>query len=305
MRPWLLGLAALLCTCLGLQAQVAKEQYYAGRLGDYMVYAALSGEAEGPLQGRYFYQTQRKEIALAGSTKSGKLTLQEKVNGEVTGSWRGERDNFSFRGTWTSPKGKELAFQLYPAHISTYQAELNRRSLADIQDKNLRMLCSLYDEQSLPFWVTLKGEENEGKELPKSAWTYIFADTSEMSYYNSLYAGQIFFQPSYFGLLTLHSYSPGAFGIFNDFIRLATFRYDGHVISQLELGCYGCYDSNMGAGDYYSTVDSCWVAPGRITAYRNESHGSLDMEEGQESFLETTLDTLYFRLAVDGAVEPE
>lgn len=304
MRPLLLGLTALLCTCLGLQAQVAQQNYYAGRLGEYMVYAALSSGTEGPLQGRYFYQTQRKEITLTGSTKAGKITLQEKVNGEVTGNWRGERDNFSFRGTWTSPKGKELAFQLYPAHVSTYQAELDRRSLADIQDKNLRALCELYDEQVLPFPVKLKGEDG-GKEVPKSAWTYIFADTSEMFYYNALYAGQIFFQPSYFGLLTLHSYSPGAFGIYNDFIRMATFRYDGRVISQLELGCYGCYDSNMGSGDYYATSDSCWVTPQQITAYRTDEHGSLDMEEGQESFLELTQDTLFFQLAPDGAVVPE
>jgi hypothetical protein len=61
----------------------------------------------------------------------------------------------------------------------------------------------------------------------------------------------------------------------------------------------------MGAGDYYATSDSCWVTPQQITAYRTDEHGSLDMEEGQESFLELTQDTLFFQLAPDGAVVPE
>jgi hypothetical protein len=295
----------LLLGAWGLRAQAVQgEHYYAGRLGDYMVYAVLLGGDEGPLQGRYFYESRRKEIDLAGRTQSGRITLEETVDGEATGAWRGERDNFSFRGTWTSPKGKELAYQLYPIVRLSYIEALQKRSLNDIQDKALRATAALFQAENLPFTVRLQGE-NDAEPLPHAAWSYFFADTSELFFYNELYAGQVFFQPDYFGLVSLHSYTPGAFGIYNDFTRLSTFRYDGRVISQLELGCYGCHDSNMGSGDYYATTDSCSIAPGRITCYRVDEHGSLDMEEGQESFLEITRDTLVFRLEADGAVVPE
>jgi hypothetical protein len=199
----------LLLGALGLCAQVVQgEHYYAGRLGDYMVYAVLLGGDEGPLQGRYFYESRRKEIALSGNTQAGRITLQETVDGQATGAWRGERDNFSFRGTWTSPKGKELAYQLYPIVRLSYIEALQKRSLNDIQDKALRTTAALYQEQSLPFTVSLQGE-SEAEPLPHATWSYFFADTSELAFFNELYAGQVFFQPDYFGLVTLHSYTPG------------------------------------------------------------------------------------------------
>lgn len=296
---------ALLLCGLGLRAQSGPTEHcYAGRLGDYPVEALLQGGTDGPLSGRYFYESQRKEIQLEGATEGGRIRLRESVNGQTTGNWLGERDNFSFRGTWTSPKGKELAFQLYPVGCATYLNALGCCTLADIQDKRLRAIAALYTEVSLPFSPSFEGED-ERKELPAEALTYVFADTSELSFYNAVYPGQVFFQPDYFGLVTLHNYSPGAFGINNSYLRLATFRYDGRAISQVELGCDDCSDTNLGAGDYYSTRDECVIKAGRITCHRVEEHGSMNLDEEQEEFLETKNDTLYFHLHPDGMVVPE
>jgi hypothetical protein len=294
-------LFALLLLRLGLQGQ--GEHYCAGRLGEHMVYAVLRGGEIGPLQGQYFYASHRKEIALAGAAQGGRITLTESVAGQVSGTWEGERDNFSFRGTWTSPLGKQLPFQLYTVAQAAYLEARDRRQLADIQDKDLRALAALYEEVSLPFTPTL---DTERPELSRSAYRYVFADTSELSYYNALYAGQCALLPDFFALVTLHSYSPGAFGIYNDFIRLSTFRYDGKAISQIELGCHSCYDSNMGTGDYYATQDSCVFAYGRITCFRVDEHGSLGLGGDQETeFLERTPDTLIFRIERDGVIVPE
>jgi hypothetical protein len=295
-------LFTLLLLRLGLQGQ--GEHYCAGRLGTHMVYMVLRGGEAGPLQGQYFYATHRKEIPLSGTTQNGRISFTETVEAQITGTWEGERDNFSFRGVWTSPNGKQLPYQLYTIDQAAYLEQRDGRQLADIQDTHIRALAGLYEEATLPFTATFSTERPE-LELARDAYGYVFADTSELYYYNALYAGQCVLMPDYFALLTLHSYSPGAFGIDNAFIRLATFRYDGKVISQVELGCHSCYDSNIGSADYYATQDSCVFSDGRITCYRVDEHGSLGLGDEQNEFLERTQDTLTFRVERDGVVVPE
>ncbi|MFN7988496.1 MAG: hypothetical protein U0529_13555 [Thermoanaerobaculia bacterium] len=73
----------------------------------------------GRVSGRYFYfdavtLAPGADIAIEGRvTPEGKVQLEEKVGGKVTGRWRGSDDGAELSGTWTDPSGRrKLRFVL-------------------------------------------------------------------------------------------------------------------------------------------------------------------------------------------------
>lgn len=169
----------------------------------------------------------------------------------------------------------------------------------------LKTWAALHSPAQLPF---VPEQQETTEPIPDIAWPTTFADTSEMQFFNALHPGQIFFQPKYFGLVTFHEYSPGAMGIYNTFLRLTTLTYSGTVISQIELGCAPCFDSNMGANDYYETNDACTIDTDRITCKRTEHHGTFieeELPEGQAPIDETSHDSFEFRISPTGEVTPQ
>jgi hypothetical protein len=65
----------------------------------------------GRVAGRYFYfgdyGSRGADIAIEGQVaRDGTVQLEEKVDGKVTGRWRGRHDEAGLAGTWTDPTGK-------------------------------------------------------------------------------------------------------------------------------------------------------------------------------------------------------
>lgn len=95
-----------------------------GTIGTYKVKIYLKlNISTGKATGWYYYKSKgaKNKIQLSGTVKNftdcGNVKLTEKVNGKVTGTFSGEfcesaRGNMSYYGTWTSPSGKKLSFEL-------------------------------------------------------------------------------------------------------------------------------------------------------------------------------------------------
>ena len=78
----------------------------------------------GKATGWYYYKSKgaKNKIQLSSGTVKNftdcsNVKLMEKVNGKVTGTFSGEfcvspRGNMNYYGTWSSPSGKNLSFEL-------------------------------------------------------------------------------------------------------------------------------------------------------------------------------------------------
>jgi hypothetical protein len=94
----------------------AVARAYKGKIGNLEVMVRLEKNGNA-LSGSYFYvgkATKGETIALSGSSTSGKLSLEEKVGAQKTGSFSGtiERGG-KLKGTWKTPDGaRSLPFTL-------------------------------------------------------------------------------------------------------------------------------------------------------------------------------------------------
>lgn len=81
--------------------------------GKYKI-AMTINRLDGAVWGSYMYLSQKREIALDGEWgDNNQLTLTESVDGNVTGQFIGEYDEFTFEGLWISSDGeKEMPFSV-------------------------------------------------------------------------------------------------------------------------------------------------------------------------------------------------
>lgn len=127
----LIAVFALICAIFvgGQTAWAYEFETYdmEGSVGKYDVKVYLKVNTDtGRASGWYYYKSQgsKKKIQLTGTvgklnySNCANMTMTEKVDGKVTGTFRGEfcesaRGFLFYHGTWTSPKGKKLEFDFY------------------------------------------------------------------------------------------------------------------------------------------------------------------------------------------------
>ncbi len=91
------------------------EDHYTGTInGKYEIVMDLHFVGGGKVTGSYYYKSKKSPISLEGEVnEGGLLMLEEKVNGEVTGSFTGKFDETEYSGLWVSPDGsKEMPFKV-------------------------------------------------------------------------------------------------------------------------------------------------------------------------------------------------
>ncbi len=64
------------------------------------------------VKGSYYYTSSFKPIDLEGTRNGNTITLTEKVNDSITGTFKGKMLNNLFKGEWSNASGKELSFSL-------------------------------------------------------------------------------------------------------------------------------------------------------------------------------------------------
>ena len=96
-----------------------------GAVGKYKIVMSLKlNTSTGKVSGWYYYKSKgpKNKIQLSGTIKGepidmAQVLLTEKVNGQVTGNFDGEFwisavGNMGYSGTWISPKGNTLEFEV-------------------------------------------------------------------------------------------------------------------------------------------------------------------------------------------------
>lgn len=94
-----------------------------GKIGKYKIVMQLDIYDNGKVNGWYYYKSKGpgKKISLSGNynSKTDQINLTEKVNGKITGYFRGEYVTghlthfgwlYQYNGIWESPSGKKLEF---------------------------------------------------------------------------------------------------------------------------------------------------------------------------------------------------
>ena len=112
----------------------------------------------------------------------------------------------------------------------------------------------------------------------------VSADTSHGGY-EQFYYGHYFETTENYILFLTRFYSPGAFGINNEFLWAYSFSKNGQLLDNQELGCY-CKDTNIGKNDYYETHLVVEVNTRIITVESNEIHATLFEDQSDSLFKE-------------------
>lgn len=121
----LMLLIALIIGTENTQAYTYETYDMTGSIGKYQIKIYIEiNDSTGKATGWYYYKSKgaKNKIQLSGTAKKYgiydyKVVLTEKVNGKVTGTFSGDfgiapNGNMSYYGTWTSPNGKSLRFEL-------------------------------------------------------------------------------------------------------------------------------------------------------------------------------------------------
>lgn len=77
----------------------------------YEIHMKLTIEA-AKVKGSYYYSSSFKPIDLEGTRSGNTITLNEKVNDTITGTFKGKMLNNLYKGDWSNTSGKELSFSL-------------------------------------------------------------------------------------------------------------------------------------------------------------------------------------------------
>ncbi|MFZ5554464.1 MAG: hypothetical protein ACOZCO_15195 [Bacteroidota bacterium] len=263
---------------------------------------------EGKVNGLYFYDSQKKELDVDGTIENGQLELDEKVNEKITGHFSGKIYGMdSVSGTWKSPKGKEMEFALYKSDEFDYSTHLHpdkerRWRPEDVEDFAKRFISV---ELPLEFTAFANGENSEPQFTDEGVRKFIDdtyrinTDDFEMNTYHPRY---VYKSEKFYAFIYIDHYYPGAFGIDNTNVVLMTISKDGFLIDSEYIGC-SCYDSNMGANDFYSTDDSFMWTKNQIKVTSKQLYATLYEEEGVESFSEEKTEYLDISIDEDGNIE--
>lgn len=259
--------------------------------GKYEVYALVHSE-KGVLTGKYYYTSMKKLIDLKGGLYGNSLEMDEFYKNKKTGSWNG---TFDEEGNWNvdwSGNNKQFKFALSEISEEEYVNTLNSKK--DPHSKVLAFddLINLFKSVEFPFEPP-RISESEINAIDTLDYQHYFNEDEEFMTgwgFHELTPGYHVSSPFGHLLLVYHYYTPGAFGIQNTFLELYSFDFKGNQIDGEVIGCY-CYDSNMGANDYYATDDDLKFDENGVDVFSTHEHGTLfdeEVIEGEESFLNQT-----------------
>lgn len=127
MKKFLFAFIALIAAVsFAIPANAFTTDVMDGKIGNYKIKMQLTvHDYSNKITGWYYYKSKgpKNKIQLSGYgnlEEEDGVTLTEKVNGKVTGTFRGTLwtgymnpvHTFGYFGTWTSPTGKTLEFDL-------------------------------------------------------------------------------------------------------------------------------------------------------------------------------------------------
>ena len=262
------------------------RKFYEGQIdGKYKIYVSLKND-NGALSGKYYYDSQRKLLDVSGRQVGDSLLLKESYKSKITGYWDVVKTGVTITGEW---KNKKNTFTLKLTELSdstTFYSLLNESKANKTEIESFEKFISWFETKQLPF--TIDKSVDEGK---------VSFDTTSVQVY--LEPGFVFeggwgfneFEPVFkyetdFGyVLGVHQfYTPGAFGIYNTYFNVYTFDKDGKQLDSDEIACF-CYDSNLGANDYYQTEAECRFMDGQIEVDALHTHANLfDYQPGDADY---------------------
>lgn len=148
---------------------------YKGKIGNLEVMVRLEKNGNA-LSGSYFYvgkTTKGETIALSGSSTSGKISLDEKVGAQKTGSFSGtiERGG-KLKGTWKTPDGsRSLPFTL-DAITAPIAVERKMKDSAPLQEPTeFRPTCDVEVSYYEVFGLADAAAEKKVNEALAGEWT--------------------------------------------------------------------------------------------------------------------------------------
>lgn len=102
----------LLTTLHAFGASKMTTHVFVGKMNNkYEIHMRLNIEGN-KITGSYYYTSTFIPIYLEGTKNGSSVTLTEKVNDTITGTFKGSFVNNLFKGNWTNDAGKKLAFSL-------------------------------------------------------------------------------------------------------------------------------------------------------------------------------------------------
>ncbi len=262
------------------------RKFYEGQIdGKYKIYVSLKSD-NGTISGKYYYDSQRKLLDVSGYQKGDSLFLKESYKSKITGDWLVKMDDQRVNGKWEN-KNKKFSLEMQELSDSTsFYSILNEKKKIPSKAASFESFLSWFDKKELPFIIDKA--VNEGEKSIDTASVQAHLEPDFIFYggwgYNDF--EPVFKYETEFGyVIGVHQfYTPGAFGIYNTYFKVYTFDKDGKQLDSDEIGCF-CYDSNLGANDYYQTDLECEFMNGSINIKAVHVHANLfDLEPGESDY---------------------
>jgi hypothetical protein len=108
----LIMMMLMLLSCTAIAAPKKTTNVFVGKMNNrYEIHMRLDVEGS-KVTGSYYYTSTFIPIYLEGTRNGNSVTLTEKVNDSITGTFKGSMVNNLYKGNWTTQSGKKLAFSL-------------------------------------------------------------------------------------------------------------------------------------------------------------------------------------------------
>lgn len=282
-----------------------QHSYWAGEIDTSMhLFMHLEQEQGKPsVKGTYYYSSVRTEIELSGTMDAKAMQLDESNKGKITGSFVGEVNGDSIFGNWESPSGKSLPLRLGKSSEAEYQSCKSKKTQADVKDKKLALFLKQFPGKEIKYTLNNYNEETAALLDTNDVKQYLQWSFDEEGWMkSSFHPVAAMYYDRFILLVVIREWTPGAFGIFNNFIEGYTIDYTGNKISSSELGCY-CNDTDMGINEFHHSEDIIHFSFGKIKAEHHYYHETLfeeELEEGQEPWSVHEETTTHLKISIDG-----
>jgi hypothetical protein len=283
------------------------HRYWAGEIDTSMHIMMHLQQEEGKtsVNGTYYYCSIRKEIQLSGNMDQKTMQLDESNNGKITGTFLGEINKDSIIGNWESPDGKSFPLRLGKSSEEEYQSFKTQKTLADVKDKKLNKFLKQFATKESKYTLDNYNEETAALLDTNDVKQYLQWNYDEEGWMKSAFHPiAAMYYDRFILLVVIREWTPGAFGIFNNFIEGYTIDYTGKKISSAAIGCY-CNDSDMGINEFHHSEDIIHFSFGKITANHHYYHETLfeeELEEGQEAWSIHEENTTFFQIDLNGGI---
>lgn len=278
----------------------------------------LPDAENGDITGTYFYHSQGKEIELKGTKEGDNISLDEFVDGEITGHFEGLMEVGSLiviDGDWSSSdENSMMSFNLIENVDNVYEeyltAENERNSGNDYPDAlSFEELTEKFRELDPPFGMDFEKELQDELIIDSSTvmkyMTIDQADSYNEYGFNTHWARYKYEKDEYVALVVWHEYTPGVGGVYDLYVEIFTFDKDGNRVDGERLGCE-CSDQEPASNTiYYTNPDFEFRDDGTIIVVTEHVTATLheeELDDPTDAVYEVETTTAIYTIEPDGKI---